>query len=625
MAFVYRAERNINQSLNKNTQNTFPGEYFNNSSLIKDIERQSSEFQSNSKRDLYLQKPDDTPGPGSYETNFLNYNNYPYFHQKSKSKDIYEKIKMSLIPKEILRFLERNQNIAFNSSKQRFNYNLEQKKELPGPGSYSPNGSTINTRTNYSTAVFQNNISKKSQSYNHSNIFPTTFSEYRTETIPSKGILGYENKNGQKKMIKNKINDENLIGPGTYDINLKKKENAINWSRTSDEKDPKYNMIQFRKNLHPLTELEQNYLDNKNSSNNTSTTKSSKKFEKSAVFKYQMTRRSNMIRIIQDKLNSEKDLIFDADPGPGYYAPDQTEAFYKTHTGENTNINNHKIKCFQSTSPRFNMKCSSLDEKRGPGYYFGKTKPDKVKKLRQKKGHFIDANKQFIENSVYKITNVKEDFKIPGPGTYENIRTFFPIKGYYTINNKFGITSERFKESNENIPGPGYYNTYHDQYFKTTNSLSKFNPNKTNNKNNKNNKTLFTNYKTDLINVNEMNKITKDKFNVPPIGTYNPYIITTIDYKNRSKINTFTDKTVVGFGSQTKKGRTFELKNNNKYLGPGIYYRNKEKIVKQNLAPFNQNMKRFEYDEKNKNPGPGTYDTSSYDEWNKKSHNILFV
>ena len=359
---------------------------------------------------------------------------------------------MSLIPKEILRFLERNQNIAFNSSKQRFNYNFQQKKELPGPGSYSPNGSSINAKTNYSTAIFQNNTSKKSQSYNHSNIFPTTFSEYRTETIPSKGILGYENKNGQKKMIKNKINDENLIGPGTYDINIKKKENAINWSRTSDEKDPKYNMIQFRKNLQPLAELEKNFLDNKNSSNNTSTTRSSKKLEKNAMFKYQMNRRSNMIRIIKNKLNSEKDLIFDADPGPGYYAPDQTEPFYKTQTGENNNINNHKIKCFQSTSPRFNTKCSKLDEKRGPGYYFGKTKPDKVKKLKQKKGHFIDANKELIDNSVYKIINNKEDFKIPGPGTYENIRTFFPIKGYYTINNKFGITSERFKESNEKIP-----------------------------------------------------------------------------------------------------------------------------------------------------------------------------
>jgi hypothetical protein len=66
MAFVYRAERNINHSLNKNTQNTFPGEYFNNPLLIKDIERQSSEFQSNSKLDLYLQKSDDSPGPGYY-------------------------------------------------------------------------------------------------------------------------------------------------------------------------------------------------------------------------------------------------------------------------------------------------------------------------------------------------------------------------------------------------------------------------------------------------------------------------------------------------------------------------------------------------------------------------------
>ena len=26
-----------------------------------------------------------------------------------------------------------------------------------------------------------------------------------------------------------------------------------------------------------------------------------------------------------------------------------------------------------------------------------------------------------------------------------------------------------------------------------------------------------------------------------------------------------------------------------------------------------------------KNPGPWTYDTSSYDEWNKKSDNILLV
>ena len=189
MAFVYRAERNLNNGLNKNTGNTFPGEYFNKSSFVKDIDRQSSEFQSNSKRNLYLSNIENTPGPGSYERNILKYN-YPYYHKKSKTKDIYEQIKRNLIPKDILNFLENNQNIAFNSSRQRFNYDLKEKKEYPGPGSYSPNGSSINAKTDYSTILLQNNTSKKSQSYNHSKIFPTTFSEYRTETIPSKGNLG---------------------------------------------------------------------------------------------------------------------------------------------------------------------------------------------------------------------------------------------------------------------------------------------------------------------------------------------------------------------------------------------------------------------------------------------------
>ena len=617
MAFVYRAERNMNNGLNKNTGNTFPGEYFNKSSFIKDIDRQSSEFQSNSRRDLYLSNIENTPGPGSYERNILKYQ-YPPHHKKAKSKDIYEAVKINLIPKEILRFLEKKQNIAFNTRKQRFNYNTEQIN--PGPGSYSPNGSSINNKTNYSTVLFQNNSSKKSQS-NHSKIFPTTFSEYRKETIPSKGILGYEiNKNGVQKMVKNKIKDENLIGPGTYDINIKKKENGINWSRTNDEKDPKYSMIEFRKKLHPLTELEQNYLDNKSTSMNTSS-KASKKLEKNSIFNYQMNRRNNRIRIVKDKLNKEKDLIFDADPGPGYYAPDEIEQFYKTQIDNN---NSPKIKCFQSTSPRFNIKYTELDEKIGPGYYFGKTKPDKVQKKKQKKGHLININKDLIENSAYKICNIKEDFKIPGPGFYENFGGFFPTKSVYysTKKNNFGNTNERFKEINdkndEDTPGPGYYDTIRDKYSKTTNSLPKYVSL---------NKKLFTNFKSDLINVDEMNKITKEKFDVPPIGTYNPYITSTIDYKNKSKINSFTDKTIVGFGSQEKKYRSFAPKENasNKLLGPGIYYKNKEKKFRQNIVPFNQNGKRFDYNEKNKNPGPGSYETSYYEQWNKKSHNILFV
>ena len=204
MAFVYRSERNLNNSLNKNSGNTYPGEYFNKSSFIKDIDRQSSEFQSGSKRELCLSKIENTPGPGSYERNFLRYEYHIPHHKKAKSKDIYEAVKINLIPKEILNFLEKKQNIGFNTRGQRFNYKYDIGKSSPGPGSYSPNGST-----DYSTVLFQNNSSKKSQSYNLSNIFPTTYSDLRTETIPSKGILGYKiNKEGVTKMVKSKIKDK---------------------------------------------------------------------------------------------------------------------------------------------------------------------------------------------------------------------------------------------------------------------------------------------------------------------------------------------------------------------------------------------------------------------------------
>ena len=74
-----------------------------------------------------------------------------------------------------------------------------------------------------------------------------------------------------------------------------------------------------------------------------------------------------------------------------------------------------------------------------------------------------------------------------------------------------------------------------------------------------------------------------------------------------------------------KKMRSFIPKENNKLVGPGIYFKNKEKKMKQNLVPFNQNVKRFDYNEKNRNPGPGAYETNYYEQWNKKSHNILFV
>ena len=623
MAFVYRAERSIIQP-NKQENNTYPGEYFNQSTFIKDIDKQSSEFQSNSIRDAYgLNKSNQTPGPGSYENNSGTYfDPHYYYHKRAQSKDIYEAVKNNLMSKEIINFIEKKKDIAFNTRAQRFNYfvdDLEKKKKLPGPGSYSPNGSSINLNTNYSSVLNQNNSSKRS--FDYSKKFPTTHSNYRTETIPSKGNLGYEfDKDGVKKMInysvKRNNNNESLLGPGYYNISYKKKENAINWSKTRDEKNPKYNILKYRKNLKPLTELEQDYLENKNKIDNKSKTTSNlyKKNQRIAIFKYLMNLRQNLENKMRNKIELGKNLIFESSPGPGYYEID--DKFFSETQSLNEEIN--KNKCFQSTSPRFGSKTFSyLNPKIGPGYYYQKTKPKKLKKNKLINGHLKNVDKDYIDNSAFRISMIKEDFKIPGPGYYEINRDNFPKA--IASNYNFGFNAERFKVNEDQIknPGPGKYNGYIDQFArKTIQPISR---------NSFRNKKLFTYSKSDLINVEEMNKYTRDKFFVPPIGLYNPNIITSIEYKNKSKINTFVDKTVVGFGTQGKREICLISKENNKMTGPGIYYRNSDKTIKQNNAPFNQNKQRFDYSEKNRNPGPGSYQLNSFEQWNKKSHNILFV
>ena len=78
-------------------------------------------------------------GPGSYEKNILNQDIFSKFNQYKKPKNIIETIKMSVIPTEIQKFIEKYQSVAFNSRGKRFNYkNEELEKEKPGPGAYSP-------------------------------------------------------------------------------------------------------------------------------------------------------------------------------------------------------------------------------------------------------------------------------------------------------------------------------------------------------------------------------------------------------------------------------------------------------------------------------------------------------
>ena len=628
MAFVTRSERNFNLS-EFEANGTYPGEFFNESSYIKNIDRQSPEFQSNSVRNPINDSRNDVPGPGSYGKILINDDYYFNHPKKSKTKDIYEAVKNNLMSKEIIKFIEKNQGVAFNTRGDRFNYSideLEKKSKLPGPGSYSPNGSlTVNGNTDYSSIINNNNQSSSKKNFNASINFPTTYSSYRTETIPSKGNLGYEfDKSGQKKMINNpsdisKNKKKEKLGPGCYNVNLKWDKNAVKWEYTQDDKDPKYEMIKYQKNFTPLNELEQEFLENKKNTEkkykkNKTMTNINKNKDKNAMFKYFMSLRYNMLKNLKNKKELEKDIIFEDTPGPGYYDPENNKIFYDSQYS----MFNNKNKCFQSTSPRF-KKTKSTNCNIGPGYYEGKTKPLKVKKDKLSHGKLQNQYSENLNSSAFRISMIKEKFKIPGPGTYELMPSINKNNNGYNTNNNFGFNEKRFKINNDviNFPGPGFYNSYKDNFSKTTtNSLSK---------NSFKNDKIYKNFKSDLMNVDEINKIEKEKFSVPPIGLYNPNIVTSIDYANKSKINSFVDQKVVGFGTQEKKNYAFTVKEGNKFLGPGLYYKTPTANSKQNVFPFNQKTGRFQYKDDNLVPGPGSYELNSVDDWHKKSHNILFV
>ena len=651
MAFVFRAKRDL-KFTEAEPNNIYPGEYYKENQLIKDIDKQSSEFQSKTTRSVPSTKFN-TPGPGSYEKDIIYYDIFDDYKKKKKTYNIYDSVKTSVIPKEVQKFISKNQAIAFNSRGGRFNYQideLERKKDIPGPGAYSPEHSNslnkkkilnlnkeINNKkdnnisiSNNNNSLITNNIStsNRSQSTNeNSNKSRLLFqkiksfnSDYRTETIPSKGNLGYDiDINGDKKLIMNKKENNmsgiknDSIGPGQYNLQLNWDKNFLSWEKMRNDNDEKYNIIKARKNLSPLAQLEKDYLLNSQRqkfkiTSKTKTENNSRYNSKSKLYNYFMNLRYDKIKKIDDK-KEFNNFIFAGNPGPGYYSPE------KDYSQSDNNLSNNKAKKnFNSKSPRFKT-VSKANNDLGPGYYYNNSKPKKVEKPKYMLG-LIDNPYKDDNLCALKLTLAKENYKVPGPGSYEIESNF--LQEDISNNQNFGSNDKRFKISKkimEDYPGPGSYE-----------QKDSFNPENKNNINIKKNN-IFTNYKTDLEVLKELEKIPKEEFSTPPVGLYNPNIISSMEYNAKLKINPYSDEKIVGFGAQEKKGMSFISKENNRNIGPGRYYKNKKIDIKQNNVAFNQSNKRFNYEQiyNNKMPGPGTYDINSFDDWNKKSHNILFV
>ena len=649
MAFVFRAKRDLKLS-EVEPNNVYPGEYYKENQLIKDLDKQSSEFQSKSTRNLPSTKFI-TPGPGSYEKNIIYYDIFGDYKKKKKLNNIFDSVKRSVIPKEVQEFLTKSQAIAFNTRGGRFNYRideLEKKKNIPGPGDYSPDSqtkskkdknlyfnkenknivnsnidNTICINTNNNSSITNNIPSNRSQSTNDnsnkSRIIKKTKSfnsDYRTETIPSKGNLGYDiDQNGDKKMIinndefNNSGNKNGSIGPGQYNIQSNWEKNIISWEKMRNDNDEKYNAIKERKNLSPLTQLEKDYLMNskKLKSKKIPKTENNSRYNtKSKLFNYFINLRYDKIKNVHEKKDYDN-FLFEGNPGPGYYSPEnnysQSENYFRYDKSK---------KNFNAKSPRFKT-VTKANNDLGPGFYYNKSKPKKVEKPKYILGVIENPNKD--DNlCALKLSLAKENYKVPGPGSYEVEGNL--IHEDISNNQNFGSNDRRFKNSQEimnDYPGPGSY--------EKKDGFSK------ENKSNIKKQNIFTNYKTDLNLIKEIYKIPKEEFITPPVGLYNPNIISSMEYNAKSKINPYADEKRIGFGIQEKKGMSFITKENNRNIGPGRYYKNKKMDMKQNNFPFNQSNKRFNYEQlyNNKMPGPGTYDINSFDDWNKKSHNILFV
>ena len=210
--------------------------------------------------------------------------------------------------------------------------------------------------------------------------------------------------------------------------------------------------------------------------------------------------------------------------------------------------------------------------------------------------------------SALLLSYEKKDYNVPGPGSYELKRDL--IHEDITNNQNFGSNDRRFKVSQEisnDYPGPGSYDPT--QLFPKSKEIIP--------------KNLYTNYKSDLELMKELEKIPKEEFITPGVGFYNPNIVSSLEYNVKSKINPYANTKDIGFGIQEKKVTSLISKDNNTKVGPGRYCKLDINFMRQNFAPFNHSNRRFEY-QQNIIPNTDSYNKNSFDKWNKQPHNILF-
>ena len=614
MAIVIRSEKKLFE-INNETGKIGPGEYFQDEIPIdKELEENLFPFNSSTKKtNLNIKKDNNKEiGPGYYyknssfiknsfstksNNNNINFLNYALNELMNRRKD---KEKLS-----------NNETIINNITKIKLdnitNYNEDLKKKC------------------------ENLIKKKNII-----ILPTTKTKMRVNSIPFKNdSFGYEIDNNGNVIIANKPNENyNNI---TFNINdkfgkkLKNKIKCIDWSKMSSrnmsfQKTNDYNNSNNsnnnnKKSNHSISapneknekEIE---IDNINTTN-TSENKSKNNIRKNLKHSHSMCEilsknlKSRLSNKNENYLNKNKENfiyenLFNVQPGPGYYYNDNDYEKYI----------NPKIKLkdgFGSTEKK-NKDILNNNINLGPGSYF-KTKYE-IKKpnfypLSEKTQNF---NIKIIDNStdIKKNIFLSEINEKVGPGSY-NIKSDFDKIKKLKYN---GPNEKRFNYLNlskENSPGPGKYIKLND-WVKKDEIMSLKVSDILNNIKNKEKENKNNNIKEDISN--------------PGVGYYNPQIVSSIGYNILSKENKI-QSLIAPFNSGQERFLNKSNSSNN-FVGPGSYNINKSSFnfqIKSGIFEKNLPNQKFlnenEFDKENR--GPGSYEHYNYNDWNKKSFNVLFV
>ena len=643
MAFVFKSEREVSNEKIKTNNILGPGEYLPLTEARK-YTANKEPFLSSMREPP--QKINDVPGPGAY---YHDETLIKYLKNIQNEKISEQNDKVHLLAKGGSVDLHPNtEKIGFNSKSKRFKvWGLE---SSPGPGQYFPmqtkkkdKASKLREEEYFSKQKIK---IKKVNEFQRIPTIPSKIQEFGFEILDNGTLVQKQNPDMYKTFSGEK---GDTVGPGSYEI-----EKPTNWRRTGTEwsklkverdfykkaKTPKNNSTcltstnysetgnntknsfyspmntnSMKKNIFTSNETENPIPTNLITASTQESAKNKNRITEKNIFKCRIL---NCMRFNGKKINKKEtfeSVVRGKLPGPGYYYdPFKTSSFFFKPTPEFKQFFGSKLERFSS----INIDQNNL----GPGEYFEKN----MNKTSIGFAPFSSKTNRFYSSF---IPEGKSD--IPGPGEY-TLKSFTssPLRmktNAQTPKAKFGSNVKRFVDIGNakwkySIPGPGYYNSEE-------------------NKSNSNNKFAKTFYGKNIFNLikndyNENNPFRKfifkkqlKKEKSPPIGTYNPGMIFSIDYNNRKKVFE-TKNNKVAFKStfnKKKKNQKNKIDKSDINIGPGYYYHEKKN---KDLKPSPQfYISQYQSDKwfKNQNPnvGPGKYDIDNYYEWNKKSFNINFI